>query len=355
MDCDLPLPPPKKTPSNTAAWPFACAKLTQSFWDHEIEVETYTLPETNSLPLKISGWETILSFWEKACCFRSSLVSPHNLRFYSCHLFYTLIPSTSKKAKFKKNNVYSPPIFLKPGWHGIGCMFFLLTYIYHTNQPNVGKYTIYIYIYMYIMYIPYMDLMGIDARIFAFFLNIELIVLLPRHHWLPESLPHRHHEVLRWHPEKGKLEVAYGVIRNIWYELISKYKHLVSQVKTRATHTNKSHISKYIYIYDMLKYAISRKKLCIYIVVDKYLEHVLEKFPRCSIFEVSTLRTLYLEHLWFRTSNSFDTPSSKFWLINNSVCLGKPTLRTFYIMALLFCLPRQEECHLWMHMSCFCY
>ena len=33
------------------------------------------------------------------------------------------------------------------------------------------------------------------------------------------------------------------------------------------------------------------------IVVDKYLEHVLEKLPRCSIFEVSTLRTLYLEHL----------------------------------------------------------
>ena len=41
------------------------------------------------------------------------------------------------------------------------------------------------------------------------------------------------------------------------------------------------------------------------IVVDKYLEHVLEKFPRYHIFEVSTLRTLYLEHLWFMISGKF--------------------------------------------------
>ena len=33
-----------------------------------------------------------------------------------------------------------------------------------------------------------------------------------------------------------------------------------------------------------------------------------------------------------------------------NICLGKPTLRT---LALL-CSHRQEQCHLLIHMSCFC-
>ena len=50
--------------------------------------------------------------------------------------------------------------------------------------------------------------------------------------------------------------------------------------------------------------------LYIYIANDKYLEHVFEKFPRYHIFEVSTLRTLYLEHLWFMISGNV----SKTWI-----------------------------------------
>ena len=49
--------------------------------------------------------------------------------------------------------------------------------------------------------------------------------------------------------------------------------------------------------FDFLSQMKAKKKN--YIANDKYLEHVFEKFPRYHIFEVSTLRTLYLEHLWF--------------------------------------------------------